>query len=647
MCGIAGFYSLGSSFPENAEKLLLLMQQKIVHRGPDGYGVWACEEKRIGFAHRRLSIQDLSDDASQPFVSENKKITLVFNGEIYNHPELKLKLENLGYRYRTNCDTETLIHAYREWGIDFLHKLDGMFSIALFDSEKDELFLIRDRIGIKPLYFSLQKNKLSFASEIKALWPLPWMDKKISRLASYHYYTFMVAPSPTTIFEGVYKLPAGFYCHVDANKNVNFKEWYSPINCLKTPVEKNYYDEQFCVEGVQALISDSVKKRMLADVPVGAFLSGGLDSSLIVALMAKQTSQLKTFNISFEGFAERDERKWARLVASKFGTNHQEIILTQKDAANFYEQMLEQLDEPLADPVCIPFYFLSKAAQKAGVPVVQVGEGADELFFGYKFYEQNRTLYNKFWKNSQRFLPSILRKAAYKICSNSFKNNAARQELASNWANNKSLFWGGAIAFGENHKQSFLVGNKNSALDDEVVQKIYSGIKQNFNSYSFVERHNSKLSSIVKDPDFALKVAHLELSQRLPELLLMRADKMAMAAGIETRVPFLDHKLVEFALKIPEIVKCKNGATKHILKQAALKWLPKELVYRDKIGFGVPIDKWIFNGDFFKSKKSFVAARVPELNNSDWFSKENRYGTAIRSWVVLQHERFKEMVGKL
>ena len=293
--------------------MLEQMQQTLLHRGPDDSGIWKSDKHHIGFAHRRLSIIDISSAGHQPMMNKEKTVIIVFNGEIYNHQELRKELENLGHRYISNTDSETLIHAYEQWGINFIHKLEGMFAFALFDTKTNELFLVRDRLGIKPLYFSTQGNHISFASEIKALWTLPWIKKETNDIASRHYLTFMITPAPYTIYKNIYKLPAGFYSKINANNELSFCEWYTPLTQLTTSEKKEYGNEQFCIERISSLLKNSTKKRMISDVPFGAFLSGGIDSSLNVALMAHEIGKVKTFALQANRFISYRCSKWQSL----------------------------------------------------------------------------------------------------------------------------------------------------------------------------------------------------------------------------------------------------------------------------------------------------------------------------------------------
>jgi len=645
VCGLAGLYNLSSQRFLGDELLLQEMQKKISHRGPDASSVWLSNEHEIGLAFSRLKIVDLSINGMQPMFDPEKTIALCFNGEIYNHLALRQELELLGYRYRSQSDTETIIYAYKAWGINFVHKLEGMFVIALYDLINRRFYLIRDRIGVKPVYFSTSNNILSFASEIKALWALPWMSKNISQPALYHYLTFMVAPAPYTIFSGVYKLPAGYYLAIDHNKNISFTEWYDPVKQISQNNYNNFNfnNEQFCRENIRTLLLESTKKRMMSDVPIGAFLSGGLDSSLNVALMAQSIDRVKTFTVAFSDGPEHNELQWARKVAAQFGTEHHEIIISEQDAFDFYEQMVYHLDEPLSDCVCIPFYFVAKLAKESGVTVAQVGEGADELFFGYSTYARQKNFHARFWQPTQ-VLPSSIKKTLQTIVSPLVKNNPGRKEVIDNWATNKSLFWGGALAFNEQHKQVILGSNftTQSFIHDDIISKIYPGMRQEYNSYSLVDYHLSILKERDPQADFCQQMLYLELKQRLPELLLMRADKMSMAVGVEAREPYLDHKLVEFMYQVPAHLKFKNSVTKYLLKKVAEEFLPRDIIYRQKVGFAAPTERWFAHGkyfpDYFAQKSSHVytnnSSFTPSSQHINKLYDNNSSHFAVQNWTL-------------
>lgn len=616
MCGIAGFLSFNNK--KLNKDLLLKMQKSISHRGPDFFDTWQSQDLTVGFAHSRLSIIDISLLGSQPMQDRNKTVVISFNGEIYNHLELRKKLEALGYQYFSNTDTETLIYAYQEWGINFLSKLDGMFAFSLYDIKKNHFYLVRDRIGIKPIYYSLENGIFSFASEIKALWQLPWLEKKINNKSVYDYLTFMVTPAPDTIYKNVNKLESGSYLFIDDKKNINKKKWYSQLN--KKYDESYFSNEKTILNNIEKLLIKSVEKRMMSDVPVGVFLSGGLDSSLITSLMSKFSKKIKTFTVAFKDGSEFNELKWARIVADKFKTEHYEILISEKEAFEFYESMVYQLDEPLADPVCIPFYFVSKLAKDNGIKVVQVGEGADELFFGYPTYFSYLNFYNRYWKNSQKFVPDFIKRNIYKISKQLIKSKSNHLEIMRNWSEKRALFWSGAISFNEYQKQ-FILNDFN------------------YDSFDIIKHY---LKDLNESDDFIKKMTYLELKLRLPELLLMRADKMSMLNSLEVRVPFLDYKLVEYMLNLGSSWKIKNNQTKYLLKKVAEKYLPKDIIYRKKVGFASPVERWFNHGKYFK--KYYSELLTKELHKESIFKLElvdleklydhHSPGLAVQKWTL-------------
>lgn len=596
MCGIAGFFNISRSTFSVEYHVLERMQQRIAHRGPDGYRIWTSQEHELGLTHRRLSIMDLSEAGFQPMFDREKTVLVACNGEIYNHPSLRAELEKLGYVYRSNSDTETIIYAYKHWGIKALEKLEGMFALILYDFITRELYLVRDRMGIKPLYFSLQGGVLSFASEIKALWCLPWITKSFKYDAAYHYLTYLATPAPMTLYGGVYKLPSSFYLKVDARKTITFHEWYTPLIPTAQYAQQELLDEEFCVAKIRELLRNSVQQQMMSDVPVGVFLSGGVDSSLNVALMSEFTQRINTFTVAFADGPEFNELEWARKVARHFGTQHHEIIIEEKEAYEFFTNMVHHQDEPLGDCVCVPLYYVAKLLRESGVTVVQVGEGSDELFCGYNLYAQYLAI-EKTWHTTQRYVPAVARRGAYKLATKFFTQKFSRLDVIHNWAYDRSLFWSGATVFSEAWKQQLMTIDLEQ--QDAMIEAIYPGFNQILDSHNVVEYHRSKLKSHDMQADFLKTMTYLELKHRLPELLLMRVDKMTMAVSVEGRVPFLDHKLVEFALQVPQELKYAHGQTKYILKKACEGILPHDIIYRKKIGFAAPTSRWFKQGRYF------------------------------------------------
>jgi asparagine synthase (glutamine-hydrolysing) len=643
MCGIAGYLNLTQSNFCIDPELLTRMQQAIAHRGPDGHETWVSADRQVGLIHRRLAIQDLSDAGKQPMQTRDGSLIITFNGEIYNAPELRAELELLGYRYFSTSDTESILYAYQAWGIAGLNRLEGMFAFALYDIAKDEMYLVRDRIGIKPMYFSLQGGVLSFASEIKALWQLPWIKKETNPLGLYHYLTFMVTPAPMTLFKEVYKLPAGFYAKVDTQRNVSYHQWYDVLQPEVTYDPKDLANEQFCIEQIRTLLRQSIKSHTLSDVPYGVFLSGGIDSSLNTALMAEFTEKVKTYNVSFSDGPEQSEVAWARKVSKLYNTEHHEIEISEKEAFEFFQKMVYHQDEPLADCVCIPLYYVSKLLRDSGTIVVQVGEGSDELFCGYSTYAKYLNWHQRYWQPGQRYMPAWARKGAYQIAKPFFAHRPNYRDLMRNWADDRALFWGGATAFLESWKGDLWQGPL-QGHDDPVVAQIYPSMNQNYDSHSVVDYHLQQLYAADPHADFFKAMTYLELKQRLPELLLMRVDKMGMATSIEGRVPFLDRQMVEFAMQIPTSLKYRNGITKYILKKACEGILPDDVIYRPKMGFAAPIVRWFKHGSYFKpylqdllaTKKQGIASmlNMPGMENLLLSNQQPGKDYSLQLWVA-------------
>lgn len=581
----------------NDQGLLHAMQQELAHRGPDGYRVWSSVEHELALVHRRLSIIDLSDAGAQPMFNREQTVVICTNGEIYNHQQLRKELERLGYQFASSCDSEVLIYGYQAWGMDaLLNRLEGMFAFSLYDFNTRELFLVRDRIGVKPLYFSLQGDICSFASEIKALWKLPWMNKQLSASSVYHYLTYLVTPAPLTLFEGIYKLPAGFYLRFDNNREMHIKQWYKLHEHLVLHDES--HDEQWYVDNIRSLLRASIKKRMMSDVPFGVFLSGGIDSSLNVALMSEFTDKVKTFTVAFQDGPEYNELTWARRVAKLYDTDHHEVIINEHDAHQFFDSMVYHQDEPLGDSVCVPLYFVSKLLKEKGVTVVQVGEGSDELFCGYDQYVNYLNSY-RWWSASQNYVPTIAKKGLFYVAKSIFPDKYNRLDILNNWSQNRELFHSGAVVFSEHMKHQML--NMSAGESDPMVERFFPGMKLD-DSYAMADWYRAQLKEKLPHADQLTQMGYLELKHRLPELLLMRVDKMSMATAVEARVPFLDHKLVEFALTIPQNLKYHNGVTKYILKKAAEGILPHDIIYRKKIGFAAPTTRWFKQSNLFNEK---------------------------------------------
>ena len=579
MCGIVGVLVFKNSNFEITEPYLIKMRDTMIHRGPDSAGLWISEDRKVGLAHRRLSIIDLSPKANQPMCNEDGSVWIVFNGEIYNYAKIRKELEEIGnHIWKTDhSDTEVILHAFEEWGIECVHKFRGMFAFAIWDGRKKELWLVRDRIGIKPLYYTIQNGRIIFASEIKAILEDSDLKREVNERAFYDYLSFLTTPAPDTLFEGIKKLPNGTCVKVDINGNIKLHKYWDVWDYTKTLLK---YSEEEILEMLIQELRNSVQLRKVSDVPVGVFLSGGIDSSTNAVLFAEgETNPIKTFSIGYKGEYKTyvNEFKYARLIAKEVGSEHYEKTLTVEDLLNFLPDLIFYQDEPIADPVCIPVYYVSKLARDNSVIVCQVGEGSDELFCGYPYWMRVINFYR-----FDSFIPNLAKKAMQQFLCFIGKSNSRYYELLRRSIKEEPLFWGGAEAFTETEKF-------------ELISK---GMKKKFNNYTSLEAimpiYKTYQEKAWEKTPLAW-MSYLDLNLRLPELLLMRVDKMSMAVSLEARVPFLDHKFVELAMSIPQHIKIKKRESKYILKKAVKNVLPKEIISRKKQGFGVPVYEWFFD----------------------------------------------------
>ncbi len=559
MCGICGIVDF-TGHEELSGQRLQAMADTMLHRGPDDGGTYLSPDRSVGLGFRRLSIVDLSG-GHQPMCNEDGTIWTIFNGEIYNHAELRRGLEAKGHVYRTRSDTETILHAYEEKGPDCVHDFIGMFGVAIWDERNRRLFLARDRLGIKPIYYTVSQGRLLFASEIKAILSQSGVIREVNREALPMYLSFGVVPAPNTLFKGIMKLPAGHRLIATADGDIKVEQYWDAL----FPEDKPPCDsEEEYVEELRRLFAQSIRRRMMSDVPFGVFLSGGLDSSLNVALMAQMMDRpVDTFSVAIQGDTASDEMAPARAVAQHFGANHHEVTITPADFVNFLPKMVFHQDEPLADPVCVPLYHVAKLARDNGTIVVQVGEGSDELLCGYRHFAR----YLELQRPWERFasLPSLVKSPAARVASGLL--GSARATYFERAALNAPMFWGGVVGFSERAKEA-MIGSKDGADAAAWVRSQYQ-----------VRRDAGANGTLLDD------MIYLELKHRLPELLLMRVDKMTSATAVEARVPYLDHEFVRFSLSMPQNLKYRNGQTKYILRQAARGLVPDWVIDRPKVGF--------------------------------------------------------------
>jgi len=578
MCGICGVWEYGASEGRLETSLLTRMSDEMTHRGPDDSGHLLFDDARGGFGFRRLSIIDLSAAGHQPMHGCEDQTWLVFNGEIYNHAKLREALEQRGHVYRSKTDSETILHLYEERGIDLVHDLEGDYGIAIWDARREQLLLVRDRIGVKPLYFYHRDGRFIFASEIKAILQHPAVTPDINEESLYHYLTFLTTPAPATLFKDIQKLPAGHMLTLKRDGSLTIRQYW---DALPPEQATERTDEEHKSE-ILRLLRDSISKRMMSDVPFGVFLSGGVDSSANVALMSEQMSRpVDTFTVGFSDAEYLNELDSARRIAKQFGTNHHEVIISEKEMQDFLPALVFHQDEPIADPVCVPLYYVSKLARDSGTIVIQVGEGSDEIFSGYENYVRHLRIYENFWRHAEN-LPVALRRTLSNISRPALEATGRKRaaiELIRRLGADEPLFWGGVVVYDETLKPRVLSNQ----------------LRQRMNGYSSIEVVNSYLKHIEAarpDSEFLARMTYLELKLRLPELLLMRVDKITMATSVEARVPFLDHHLVEYAMSLPRSLKVEGASGKHILKRALDEILPRDLLYERKRGFGAPVREW-------------------------------------------------------
>jgi asparagine synthase (glutamine-hydrolysing) len=580
MCGIVGAFVFDKASFRVTEGYVSRMRDVMTHRGPDGAGVWIASDSRVGLGHRRLSIIDLSEAAAQPMCNEDGTLWVSFNGEIYNHAEIRRELEGTGvHRWKTDhSDTEVILHAFEEWGIECLQKFRGMFAIALWDVRARELWLVRDRIGIKPLYYSVHHGRITFASEIKALLQDQDQPRAVHEEAFFHYLSFLTTPAPQTLFDGIRKLPGGTWMRVKEDGTITEHRYWDVWDHTSPLIGVSDDD----IAGVLLdELRTAVQLRKVSDVPVGVFLSGGIDSSTNAALFSEGHQQrIKTFTIGYEGQyrSYQNELSYARRMANDVGAEYHERLLTLDDLLDFLPSMVRLQDEPIADPVCVPLFYVSKLARDHGVIVCQVGEGADELFWGYPSWKKSLAL--------QRWSNYPISGLAKQLGLFALRLRGREETFAYEWLRRsicqQPIFWGGAEAFTQTQKQLLLSPDLRKKFSGFTSWEALKGIYQRFNAKAWEQEPLNWMT-------------YLDLNLRLPELLLMRVDKMSMGVSLEGRVPFLDHKFVEFAMSIPSAVKTRHGVLKYILKKAVRGTIPDELIDRKKQGFGVPVYEWFLD----------------------------------------------------
>jgi asparagine synthase (glutamine-hydrolysing) len=562
MCGICGIFDLNGQ-PIN-RAVLDQMTGSIRHRGPDGDGCFVQGE--VGLGHRRLSIIDLGGGA-QPIGNEDGKLQIVFNGEIYNFIELRRELESFGHVFTTKSDTEVIIHAYEQWGVNCVKRFNGMFAFAIWDARHRELFLARDHLGIKPLYYVQIGSRLLFASEIKALLQDSECPCMIDLEALAELFTFRFVPSPKTLFKGILKLPPGH--HLLANrKGIQIGRFWNWV-----PGQRRTESEGALMEEYQALLEDAVRLQLRSDVPLGLFLSSGVDSGVLLAIMSQHVSgPVQTFTIGFEDGEKTNEVEDAQAMARRFGADHFVEILAPDDYVKYYDRYMRDIEEPVGNETAAAFYFVARLSRNR-VKVALTGQGADEPWAGYDRYKGIR------FSEAYSQLPALLTGGIASVVN---KLPGRMEKLKR-----------GVGALRERDMLTRLTKVYSFFSADMKAQLYQGALRQHLEVDAYGTRQAlARLQGDVQQFDALTQMLYIDTRASLPDDLLMVGDKTSMATSLEARVPFLDYRLVEFIENLPPEMKLRGVTGKYLHKKACEKWLPKEVIYRPKKGFANPVEDW-------------------------------------------------------
>lgn len=588
MCGIAGFLAPNKRDAGAMESIARAMSCALAHRGPDDAAEWVDREAGIALGHRRLSIIDLSRQGRQPMLSSSGRFVIVYNGEVYNFLELRGELESRGVQFRSSSDTEVILEAVEHWGIEqAISRFNGMFAFGLWDRLERKLHLVRDRLGIKPLYYGRVGKDFVFASELKAIRRYPDFGGEINRDALALFFRFNYVPAPFSIYKGIHKQPPGTILTVDSDGiELGPRQYWSPAKVVEEGLEHPFGgDVEEALEELESLLQDSVGKRMISDVPLGALLSGGIDSSLVSAMMQSGAGdRIKTFTIGF-GMADYNEAVDAKAVADHLGTEHTELYVEADDALAVIPRLPEIYDEPFSDASQIPTYIVSRLVRDH-VTVCLSGDGGDELFGGY-----NRHLWVERINRRMGKLPRVLRRAL---------SGGIRLLSPRAWDRIYSAFG----RFRSSGRFLRTPGDKLHKLAEILPlsgpEEMYFSLLSHWKQPDRLVLNGSEPMVYVKDreahPDireFPHKMMFLDLVGYLPEDILTKVDRASMAASLEIRVPYLDHRVVEFAWRLPLAFKIRNGIGKWPLRQLLYRRVPEGLVDRPKAGFGTPLVEWL------------------------------------------------------
>jgi asparagine synthase (glutamine-hydrolysing) len=617
MCGITGYYSFSKKF---SEQELHEMTDSIAHRGPDASGYFTDEV--IGFGHRRLSIIDLSDNANQPMHSSDNRYVMVYNGEVYNYREIAVELkQKFKTNFRTSSDSEVILEAFVQYGADFVKKLNGMFALAIYDKLKKELFVCRDRIGIKPLYYFWDGENFAFASELKPLTKLSSIPLEVSKNSVYYFLHMGFVPAPQSIYTAIKKLDSGTWMKISKNNLESYTYW-SPNQAV---TQKVITKEKEAIVKLSDLLMSSVQYQIKSDVPFGVFLSGGIDSSLVTAYAVNLSGvKVNTFSIGFEE-NKYNESVYAKAVANHLGTNHHEFIVSYKDAIDLIDTLFDTYSEPFVDPSAIPTLLVSKLARQH-VTVTLSGEGGDELFLGYGAYQWARRLNKPLVKMMRKPIAALL------------AGSNSRYERHAGYFRypNSNLQYSHTLS---QEQYYFTLGELDTMLTDKFLQSKGAMNIEQLNRFGVAVDH------LGRDLEPMEKQALFDLNFYLQGDLLTKVDRASMHYSLETRVPYLDHRIIEYALNLSCDLKYRNGTSKYILKEILYQYVPEKFFDRPKQGFAIPLEKWLNNELRFLIEENLSKAIIEQFGvvnyehveslKKDFFNGKTYYYSRLWLLIVL------------
>lgn len=625
MCGIVGFWNFTScSFEEGVARTIERMHHALEKRGPDGSGVWIDDLNNVALGHRRLSILDLSELGAQPMTSASGHLVVTYNGEVFNASEIKTELENLGVSFKSRSDTEVILEACAYWGIEeAVKKFIGMFAFALWDKRSQRLFLVRDRLGVKPLYWGWSEGNLIFASQPKAFFHYPRWAPEMNLDVLGDFFSYGYIKGPASIFKNIFRLEPGTILTIDSFKEVNKVTYWSMLDIALKGIENPFRgSEEDAIKTLHHLLKDSVKKRMVADVPLGAFLSGGVDSTLVVALMQSTSTQpIKTFSVGFLD-KDYDESSYAKGVAHYLGTDHHELILDEKKAMEFIQNIPCFYDEPFADSSQIPTLAVSKLAREF-VTVSMSGDGGDEFFAGYKRYLEVQDLWRRFNR-----IPRGLRKSIALLN----KEFSLSQKMG---------------------RFPFQIPSLRLS-SDKIIKSLKLSQSKNFQHFYQEIMRSAYLSPQSECPsqlELTSPLSSMQLMdscEYLPDDILVKLDRATMAFSLEGREPLLDHRIIEFSWRLPESIKMRDRQGKWILKKILSSYVPDSLINRPKMGFGIPVGRWLrgplkeWGEDLLCSSDLKDILDMKSLQAKWHAHQEGKYDYQFALWPVLMFQQWRQ-----